>query len=1189
MSSQNAQPEGTCSHPELLTDPDRVATQLSFQSNTSFCATGRDNIAANSQIGGSVHSTTNYNNYNNYNIPNNAPDSLEDDEVGTEPGTTSVQPPKDPTWPLEAKSPDIKPDLVDLKKWSRRLTKDRFLVLRSEDSELLADFGYSIAKGLKARDRRLLGFDRKNLEEFDPQFEMLYDETIKTATPSLVMVMANVNQSRSFIASMPTGDITAVHHFTASLVRSDLNRYVLLLGTPDCLSLGPIYDSFREDIDFLLPRLKHHYPTNFASLHERLCQQRSNGRWSADSKEFFGQLLPLFKAHVLEQELDRREHGLPDESAIAKAQTESKALLASNDTLRNTVLFIATFFPGLSAQDFEDTVLCLVGELVADFALPGDTSAEASQPEAKSARRLLKDVWAESHREVLESCRLEFQQLEGLVLRGHEADDPMAPVAEFTDPHLRRALGEVFRGSAFKTYLYLVDRVFSQGLLFRHPSDMVMEGVIRLVVATDRSSLERYGQDWLLDLILKSNLIADPKAKVGNQIRGFVNAVRPDLFYYRMKHLIIEMVSHERLRGLVDNFFLSLIQNFALYNARELLWRLRSTDRIDIFRLWKRLLDCNRSKTSRAVYSNIIANAIENEQRLVETLVRLGEWLPKPGLSATTDSERNAPALITHLCLEISLGKRARPETSWPPSNPILKVLAGSQAAPLRARLFPGLAELVDAQAEIGAWRNFVFAFVRIRLLSREVPALLPGQENALARDMVELWAQELITTDHSSPDSQLSPYLPQALIFADWALDLLGFETVPTEARAQFDDMVDAILETFDLGAQGALHRHWAMVAYVQGMLLQRVTGLAGLLVTDDVKSIFHELCHRLLREMAVLNRLSACIDPPLEISTEFPTQPREDRILKEQMRSAGPPLHDRPAEGSKPESTTPGGGKPATEKRSDPVPQTPSKAQEVKGAEKTESQAVPHKAPEPQPNRLDETPPLGPAPGSPLPRPPANQPTTNPHLKADVPSNEPTREIHPLIVGPAQKLTVRQLLIAASLAIVLVVSSFLVVSHQAPTPSAAPAQQPTDQPSPPPAAQQLLSEGKQKLAQGQKNAGRDAYARATQLAPDDAYAWANLGAAEMLLGNVESGERAYLKALQLDADNWLARYNLATHLARSGRREEALEHLDKAISTLRRSGETKRLEDVRRDMTTSSAFTELRDDQRFQRLLGR
>lgn len=124
--------------------------------------------------------------------------------------------------------------------------------------------------------------------------------------------------------------------------------------------------------------------------------------------------------------------------------------------------------------------------------------------------------------------------------------------------------------------------------------------------------------------------------------------------------------------------------------------------------------------------------------------------------------------------------------------------------------------------------------------------------------------------------------------------------------------------------------------------------------------------------------------------------------------------------------------------------------------------------------------------------------------------------------------------------------------------------------------------------MARGDAAKARVAYAQATRLNPGDSHAWANLGAAEMVLGNVVRGERAYQKALQLDGDNWLARYNLGTHLARSGQRQEALEQLSRAVSILRRRADADRLEDVQRDMVGNSAFAHLRSDSRFQNLVG-
>lgn len=134
---------------------------------------------------------------------------------------------------------------------------------------------------------------------------------------------------------------------------------------------------------------------------------------------------------------------------------------------------------------------------------------------------------------------------------------------------------------------------------------------------------------------------------------------------------------------------------------------------------------------------------------------------------------------------------------------------------------------------------------------------------------------------------------------------------------------------------------------------------------------------------------------------------------------------------------------------------------------------------------------------------------------------------------------------------------------------------------------ADEKISYGQALLAGGRNTAARDAFAQATDLDSQNAFAWANLGAAEMLLGRVEHARRAYDRALRTDGENWLAHYNLGVYFVRTGAEREAFSHLELGLATLRREGAQRELAAVRDDLQTNSVFYEIRHDPRFRNLL--
>ena len=81
----------------------------------------------------------------------------------------------------------------------------------------------------------------------------------------------------------------------------------------------------------------------------------------------------------------------------------------------------------------------------------------------------------------------------------------------------------------------------------------------------------------------------------------------------------------------------------------------------------------------------------------------------------------------------------------------------------------------------------------------------------------------------------------------------------------------------------------------------------------------------------------------------------------------------------------------------------------------------------------------------------------------------------------------------------------------------------------------------GVNQLADGNPPGAVAYFQKSVESDPATAFAWANLGVAETLVGNFEEGEKAYLKALKLAPGELVAMSNLAALYERLGRSREA------------------------------------------------
>jgi serine/threonine protein kinase len=131
-------------------------------------------------------------------------------------------------------------------------------------------------------------------------------------------------------------------------------------------------------------------------------------------------------------------------------------------------------------------------------------------------------------------------------------------------------------------------------------------------------------------------------------------------------------------------------------------------------------------------------------------------------------------------------------------------------------------------------------------------------------------------------------------------------------------------------------------------------------------------------------------------------------------------------------------------------------------------------------------------------------------------------------------------------------------------------------------------IARGKQLTAEGRIREAYNAFTEAARADPRNANAWANLGAAAMLLKDTPAGTAAYEKALQIDPTNWLAHYNLGCQYARTGRRDDAIREITVAIGRLRESRETVDYASAIRSIRADGALRSLRDDPRFRELLA-
>lgn len=139
--------------------------------------------------------------------------------------------------------------------------------------------------------------------------------------------------------------------------------------------------------------------------------------------------------------------------------------------------------------------------------------------------------------------------------------------------------------------------------------------------------------------------------------------------------------------------------------------------------------------------------------------------------------------------------------------------------------------------------------------------------------------------------------------------------------------------------------------------------------------------------------------------------------------------------------------------------------------------------------------------------------------------------------------------------------------------------------------AGSQAVTEGAEAANRQDFRTARDQFHRATELDPESAAAWANLGGANLELGALAAAEAALRRALILEPESVVAHYNLGSCLAGQGQHGTALDHLERALMLLEAPGQMSGLDrrTLAEDLRGNPLFAPVRASKRFAALVER
>lgn len=447
---------------------------------------------------------------------------------------------------------------------------------------------------------------------------------------------------RTFVDSLCRDDSSALK--LKSRLRSTDIRLVCLID-PQLLndintSVFPAWD-----IPFLEPLLRNAHPEDHDIWVPMIREQRESRHWPPDDVEFHRMLIVFINEGTLSEEIEKIQNAIEagDQARTSFLTDRIREYSTGDHQLEATVLFVGAFFPGTSLDEFIRLVEMLLGDRIEQLerAVPG-AGESADQTTTVVSEVALADKWRENADAILRDCELKSTGNNGGPRAMHFIDRALAA-------ELREFFSEV--RPVFMRDMFV--RLDSAGLIF-DPSRRIAHRFRDLVVSMAVSDQDRYGSNWLLQVVLslrnheslKITEAGDERSLFATILKAIASTRLKGLVYSRLSGLVRQMLDRQFLVEPVNAFFKSLIETGNFDALLSLLWRLRKAPHLDVFH-WVRLVFEQGGELARHQASQFMYRIITDDGADVyEVFNRVSEWYPDPDRNPSRYSQANRNALV---------------------------------------------------------------------------------------------------------------------------------------------------------------------------------------------------------------------------------------------------------------------------------------------------------------------------------------------------------------------------------------------------------------------------------------------------------------------------------------------------------------------------------------------------------------
>ncbi len=542
------------------------------------------------------------------------------------------------------------------------LKNNRILLVDCFDDNILRAASYELVHRTEENyEQRLLTFEGSQLEQTDLHLGIFVNEKIGSGKKLIVVISL---KSQKFLDSMFFEESLSADSIKEQLAKNDIMLVCFANSNfiQDIWREKQSYFHFSKwNIPFLSYLLNAYFNNNIAeSLEKQILQQRNYGLWDENNSdsEFYGLIYGYLRngTEQLREEVEKRDQYSEGESVsefLKKIRTvRPKELIKDDDPITNTVLYVATFFPGLNRRDFDFIVsLFLKGEKTT---IEEESTRKTKKGKIKTVRTIKKrnclKIWEKSQDKILAECHIQ-------VIRSELGSQ----IVDFSLPYLRGELKKYLEQKSL--YINHFERIRESGLLFNfNVSQQIIENVINLAAEMAISDPSHYGGNWLMGVIIgiKQHLAIDIDIGTNNEVEALFQTLVIELakeerkkqirpFVIRLSQLIREMLNYPQLQEMIKNFLENLMKekhyDAVLVIVLEIVKQLRFVSQFDGMYWIKQLLERGEPQAKKEAYKTLLEQAKQSGLRVYDLLEKVKTWIPDPNLDYDKYSPSNKYAL----------------------------------------------------------------------------------------------------------------------------------------------------------------------------------------------------------------------------------------------------------------------------------------------------------------------------------------------------------------------------------------------------------------------------------------------------------------------------------------------------------------------------------------------------------------